>query len=321
MPPASPDLLLVRHLNQAWPRRAAVCAMQDADPAPFDASRPDYPRRLVPFYEHHGFQRLEEPVRSSILTWGWMGYNARTIVAEDQVVNPALHHIGHERLDASAWDFQEALHETLVDEHYHTLMHLRAMQRTRVNRRLVHELRLPPSVTYRRLQSLQAALREPWEQSLAAVAFAVVAEISVNAFLDVLADDEEIQASHRAVAQRHNRDEYAHSKVIAEISKVLYAGLPRHQQAFFIKILPQALRAYLAQDFSMWDAILTQLRVEGASAMIQDVMHQSPDSQLTRDYSGLHRFADELGILTLIDFDFSLSATAATPQRHSEATA
>lgn len=317
---ASPDLLLVRHLNQAWPRRAAVCAMADAEPEAFDPQRPDYPGRLVPFFDHPAFQRLDDPVRGSILTWGWMGYNARTIVAEDQVVNPALHHIGRERLEASAWDFQEALHETLVDEHYHTLMHLRAMQRTRINRRLTQELRLPPSVTFRRLQSLQAALREPWEQSLAAVAFAVVAEISVNAFLDVLADDEQIQPSHRAVAQRHNRDEYAHSKVVAEISKVLYAGLPRHQQAFFVKVLPQALRAYLAQDFSMWDAILTQLRVEGGAAMLRDVMHQSPDSQLTRDYSGLRRFADELGILELIDFDFSLSGTA-RPERPSEVTA
>lgn len=320
MTSASPDLLLVRHLNQAWPRRAAVCAMNDAEPEPFDPCRPDYPSRLVPFFDHPAFQRLDEPVRGAILTWGWMGYNARTILAEDQVVNPALHHIGSERLEASAWDFHEALHETLVDEHYHTLMHLRAMQRTRVTRRLTQELRLPPSVTYRRFQSLQAALREPWEQSLAAVAFAVVAEISVNAFLDVLADDEEIQPAHRAVAQRHNRDEYAHSKVVAEISKVLYAGLPRHQQAFFVKVLPQALRAYLAQDFSMWDAILTQLRIEGGPAMLRDVMHQSPDSQLTRDYTGLRRFAEELGILGQIDFDFSLSRTEA-PAPHSEATA
>lgn len=284
-------------------------------------ARPDYPARLVPFFEHPDFQRLEDPVRSAVLTWGWMGYNARTILAEDQVVNPALQHIGSERLDASAWDFQEALRETLVDEHYHTLMHLRAMQRTRIHRRLSQDLRLPPSVTCRRLQTLQAGLREPWEQSLAAVAFAVVAEISVNAFLDVLADDEDIQPAHRAVAQRHNRDEYAHSKVIAEISKVLYAGLPRHQQAFFIQVLPQALRAYLAQDFSMWEAILTQLRVKGAIRMLRDVMHPCPDSQLTRDYSGLRRFAEELGILPLLDFDFSLTAAASRPLRGTEARA
>jgi hypothetical protein len=297
---------LIEQLSNAWPRRATVCNMTTlVVEGEFDPDRPDYPVALVPFYSHDAIQRLDDPLKQAILTWGWIGYNRRTVAAEDLVVNPALNYLASEILQGDDWVFTESIRQTLIDEHYHTLMHLNAIQQTRAQRRIDIDMNLPMSVTWRELEALKATLVEPWQRQLAAVVFAAVAEISVNAFLDLLADDETIQPRNSSLARLHNRDEYAHSKTLAEISKVVFDRLNPRQQAFFIETLPVALRAFLAQDFSMWEAILHQLGVPDGGKIIRECRQPGRESALSRDYSGLYRLADELGILGRLDFEFA----------------
>ncbi|PMS35453.1 para-aminobenzoate N-oxygenase AurF [Trinickia symbiotica] len=305
---------LIAQLNQGWPRRATVCDIERFRASgQFDAEKPDYPVALVPFYTHEAIERLDAPLKQAILTWGWIGYNRRTVAAEDHVVNPALNYLASEILAGDAWVFTESIRQTLVDEHYHTLMHLNAIQRTRRERKIELDMDLPMSVTYRELERLKRQLVEPWEKQLAGVVFATVAEISVNAFLDILADDETIQPLNRSVAQMHNRDEYAHSKTLGEISKVIFHRLTAKQKTFFVATLPVALRAFVAQDFSMWEAILRQLGVPNATEIVLDARQPGAQSALTRDYSGLYRLADELGILGELEFDFSDSTANKKP--------
>jgi hypothetical protein len=311
---AQVDHQLIVRLNQAWTKRATVCSpdsgvVEDV----FDPARPDYPEQMVPFFHHPAFQALSEELKSSVVTWGWIGYNLRTVTAEEHVVNPALSVIANQYLGKDDWHFREAMQQTLIDEHYHTLMHLRAIERTKLERALDQDLDLPPSVTYLRLQALKETLTEQWQKDLAAITFAVVAEISVNAYLDLLADDQSIQPQNRRVAQLHNRDEYAHSKVLAEVAKVMYAHMAPVQREFFARNLSVALSAFIAQDYSMWEAILTQLGVEEAAQIIADTRESNRNATIMRDYSGLHKLAQDLGISELIDFDFrpTLKATAA----------
>ncbi|MBD9439453.1 diiron oxygenase [Pseudomonas sp. PDM04] len=302
---AKVDHQLVVRLNQAWTRRATVCSPDKALVSEaFDPARPDYPECMVPFFHHPKFQALSEELKSSVLTWGWIGYNLRTVTAEEHVVNPALSVIANQYLGKDDWHFREAMQQTLIDEHYHTLMHLRAIERTREDRALDQNLDLPPSVTYRRLVALRETLAEQWQRDLASITFAVVAEISVNAYLDLLADDQTIQPQNRRVAELHNRDEYAHSKVLAEVAKVMYANLQPSQQAFFTQTLSVALSAFVAQDYSMWEAILTQLGVDAAQQIIADTQERNKNATIMRDYSGLQRLAEDLGISDAIDFDF-----------------
>jgi hypothetical protein len=192
-------------------------------------------------------------------------------------------------------------------------MHLRAIERTRAERNIETMLDLPPSVTYLRLAALREELSEPWQRDLAAITFAVVAEISVNAYLDLLADDQTIQPQNRRVAELHNRDEYAHSKVLAEVAKVMYVNMQKPQREFFARTLSQALSAFVAQDYSMWEAILTQLGVAEAAQIIDDTRESNRNATIMRDYSGLHRLAEDLGISAQIDFDFrpTLKSSAA----------
>jgi hypothetical protein len=311
---ATVDHQLVVRLNQAWSKRATVCSPDRANVVEaFDPTRADYPERLVPFFHHPGFQALSDQLKSAVLTWGWIGYNLRTVTAEEHVVNPALSVIANQYLGADDWHFREAMQQTLIDEHYHTLMHLRAIERTRAERNIETMLDLPPSVTYLRLAALREELSEPWQRDLAAITFAVVAEISVNAYLDLLADDQTIQPQNRRVAELHNRDEYAHSKVLAEVAKVMYINMQPAQREFFARTLSQALSAFVAQDYSMWEAILTQLGVAEAAQIIDDTRESNRNATIMRDYSGLHRLAEDLGISAQIDFDFrpTLKSSAA----------
>ncbi|MEX3775642.1 diiron oxygenase [Pseudomonas sp. MYb118] len=302
---AKVDHQLVVRLNQAWTKRATVCSPDKAQVnETFDPARPDYPECMVPFFHHPKFQALDAELKSSVVTWGWIGYNLRTVTAEEHVVNPALSVIANQYLGKDHWHFREAMQQTLIDEHYHTLMHLRAIERTREDRALDQDLDLPPSVTYLRLIALQETLAQQWQRDLAAITFAVVAEISVNAYLDLLADDQTIQPQNRRVAELHNRDEYAHSKVLAEVAKVMYAGMSPERRAFFTQTLSVALSAFVAQDYSMWEAILTQLGVEDAAVIIADTRESNRNATIMRDYSGLHRLAEDLGISEQIDFDF-----------------
>lgn len=310
---AKVDHQLVIRLNQAWAKRATVCAPDKAGISEvFDPARADYPQSMVPFFHHPKFQALSDELKSAVLTWGWIGYNLRTVTAEEHVVNPALSVIANQYLGKDNWHYREAMQQMLIDEHYHTLLHLRAIERTKAQRGLKQELDLPPSVTYLRLAALREKLAEPWQRDLAAITFAVIAEISVNAYLDLLADDQSIQPQNRRVAELHNRDEYAHSKVLAEVAKVMYGNMLATQREFFTRTLSIALSAFVAQDYSMWEAILTQLGVENAALIIADTRESSKNATIMRDYSGLHRLAQDLGIIDDIDFDFcpTLKTTA-----------
>ncbi|WP_349733642.1 diiron oxygenase [Pseudomonas jessenii] len=302
---AQVDHQLIVRLNQAWTKRATVCSPDRGQVEEvFDPARPDYPECMVPFFHHPKFQALSDELKSSVVTWGWIGYNLRTVTAEEHVVNPALSVIANQYLGKDDWHFREAMQQTLIDEHYHTLMHLRAIERTKLDRALDQDLDLPPSVTFLRLKAQREALPEQWQRDLAAITFAVVAEISVNAYLDLLADDQTIQPQNRRVAELHNRDEYAHSKVLAEVAKVMYANMQPTQREFFARNLSVALSAFIAQDYSMWEAILTQLGVEEAALIIADTRESNRNATIMRDYSGLHKLAHDLGISDQIDFDF-----------------
>ena len=60
----------------------------------------------------------------------------------------------------------------------------------------------------------------------------------------------------------------------------------------------------VAQDYSMWEAILTQLGAEDAALIIADTRESNRNATIMRDYSGLQRLAEDLGITGQIDFDF-----------------
>jgi 4-aminobenzoate N-oxygenase len=298
----------VERLGAGWSKRATVRLRENpCDVAgDFDPALPDYPIEMVPFRDHPRFLAASETQRQAVLTWAWIVYNERTITAEDRVANPAFALLMQDYFPgADTFAFKNTIQQSLVDEHYHTLMHRNAVHRTRLHRGLTARIRFPHSITYRRLLEAQAGAAEQWERDLLTLTFAIVSEISINAYLDLLADAADIQPLHSMIAGLHGRDEHAHEFLLGEVAKAVYARMNAAQRRCFLGALPVALEAFVSHDFSAWARILEHAGIDGAAEIIADCERDTSRRSLTRDYTGLQKLARELDVVEQLDFDFT----------------
>ena len=304
------DHALIRKLVANWPRRTTIRSDKFPFPetaaADYEAERPDYPIRLVPFRDHPLFLDVSPAQRLRVLTLAWLSYNERTILAEEHMANPAFTMIMHGKF-AGAEDIvvRQSVQHALIDEHFHTLIHMTAMEETCRLRALPADWHSPDSVTRRSMLADHARATEDWERQIVILAYAVVAEISVNAYLDLLSADDTIQPMHKLITYLHNRDEFAHGQLIVEVIKLLFIRMNARQQAYFCKMFPRALTAYASHDFSAWRSILRYVGVARGDEIVDDCEHDASSQLLVRDFSGLERVATELAILDRIDFRFS----------------
>lgn len=298
---------IVTRLANAWVNRATVRSNKffELEKEDFDLTRPDYPSRMVPFWNHPKFVTVDDQTKQNVLSWGWIVYNERTIAAEERVANPAFVLLQEGRFPVETdYDLRRQIQQSLIDEHFHSLMHMTAIEKTRQFRGIEDRIKFPNSITYRRLQEAQANAKERWERDLLVLIFAVVSEISVNAYLELMAKDDTIQPMHTVITQLHNRDEYAHASLLVEIGKSVYSSLDATQQAMFIRALPKALFAFMEQDYSAWEIILNYLRVPHTREILEDCKAIKGNSQLSRDYSGLKKLVRHLNIETEVGFAF-----------------
>lgn len=304
------DLLLLEKMAQTWPKRAAVRADLYKYTAEYtDPQRPDYPVELIPFAQHPRYLATSPETRRRIETWAWLVYNERCVQSEDQLANPAFALIMNEGF-AGTLDIavQKSIQQCLVDEHFHTLIHLTALHETRQWRKLDERLNCPPTLMYRRMEEVRAGLTDPWERACLSLVYGTVAEVSIKAFLDLIAESDKIQPVHAMIALVHQRDEAAHGQVLVPVTKILWRRLNEKQRRFYLSLLPAALEAFTVHDFSSWRAILDHEKVAGAAEIIGDMEAQAlAKRKLIRDVSGLKKLATELGFLDQIDFDFDPS--------------
>lgn len=312
-PTDAAESAVVARLAGNWARRATVKRDEPDIDALFDAGRPDYPERIVPFRDHPTWQQLPDPVRSRLLSWGWIAYNRHTVLAEQRVANPAFALVMEGEFPGlGGQDMEIALAQAMVDEQYHTLMHINASAVTRRHRgAAMPDNVLPESHTARTHQRLRDQASERWQRSLTTLAFATVSEISINAMLDLLADDAEIQVVNSATAKLHNRDEYCHASISDEMAKLVHQVLPPDRQRFFVDMLVAGLEAFVATDYTTWERILEIEDVPGREQMLADTKADSGRSRLVRDYSGLHSLMSDMGVLDEVDFDWRLAVVRA----------
>ena len=301
------DRSTLQRLADSWPRRATIRSDLDRIEAPaiHDPGVPDYPVALLPFATHPDFLAASEEARSRVLTLAWLTYNERVIVAEEEVANPAFALIMHGAFPgASGMDIRRTVQQAHVDETWHTYMHMMAMQRTRDLRGVQEEPQRPAAVTYQRLVEAWAEATEPWERNLLTLVWATVAEVSVNAYLTLLSRDTTIQPLHSLVPQLHARDESAHSSMMVEVVKALYQHMNRDQKEAFCRALPRALLAFAEHDFGAWGAILAHCGIRHPERIVDDVRAASEFRLLVRDFSGVRRVVQSLGIEDRVAFDF-----------------
>ncbi|MEU0167330.1 diiron oxygenase [Streptomyces iakyrus] len=297
---------VITRLAGNWHRRATVKRKEPELEDLFEIGRPDYPERLVPFAGHSVWEGLDPALRSRMLSWAWLAYNKHTVLAEQRVVNPAFAYVIEGEFPSLGGPaLEQSLAQAMVDEQYHTLMHLNASTITRQKRRIdIPDTVLPAPHIVQRLAELRDACSESWERKLTTLAFATVSETSISAYLHLLSDDKEIQVINSTTVQLHNRDEICHSSITGELAKTVYEFLSKDQKRFFVETMMTGLEAFVANDYGTWRQILALHDVAGAEKMISEVQYDAERRNLVRDFSGLRRLLSDMDLLGQVDWDW-----------------
>ncbi|MFJ8310935.1 MULTISPECIES: diiron oxygenase [unclassified Streptomyces] len=300
------DNPVIHRLAANWKRRATVKRDDPGLLDMFDPALPDYPEEIVPFADHPTYRALAPARRDAVLTWAMIALNRNTEYSETHVVNPAFGLVLRGEFPGLWGEALEiSLMQAMVDEQYHILMHRMASDMTRARRGdqfRGKELPLPyVSVTHRQLSD---AATERWQRSLLTLAFATTTELSIGAYLELVANAEGVQPMNVALSRLHRHDEVCHGSISGELLKVLYPQLTGEQQRFLLDSLCRALEAYSANDYRAWGTIMRLVGVAGGAEMLRDCK-AAGRTALLRDYSGLHRVLQELDVLDRIAFDWS----------------
>ncbi len=298
----------LRRLAAAWPRRATIRTDLAAvtDPVAYDPQLLDYPVHLLPFAQHPRFLAATPEQQLRVNTLAWIAYNERVIAAEEFVANPTFEMLAHGVFPGvDRYEVKEVVQQSHVDEVWHTYMHMTAVQRTRQARSLTAEPLYGQPVTNRVLYALAADCPEKWQRDLLYLLWTAVGEISINGFLDLLASAEGVQPMHTLIARLHARDEAAHGPVLFELMREIFPKFNREQREFAIRMLPDAITAFGAEDYELWPLLLDFAGIPQAREIIEDTRRLPGNELMMNDFSTVHRLVRELEIEHLVDFDFA----------------
>ncbi|QHE71699.1 AurF N-oxygenase family protein [Rhodococcus sp. WAY2] len=298
---------VVARLARNWGQRATVKKPEPDLDALFDLDKRDYPDELLPFADHDSFRHAPEDQQNRLRAWGWIAFNKNVMDIEQYVVNPGFDLVAHDALDTGIGDtFAVAVHEAMVDEQYHTLMHLNASAVTRRRRGwAMPNNALPDVLTLRRQRAATADAADPRKRAITTFAFMTVAEISISSYLDLISENEAIQPVNRATVRLHNRDEYCHASIADEIAGVVYDTLGPDDRRHLLDGLVDAMTAFSSNDYSTWRTIVEVIDLHDGQAMIDDAEHDTGRSALVQDFGGIHKLCKHLGVAGEMSFDWA----------------
>lgn len=287
------DLLV--QLTRRWGRRVAVKKNELDLDGHFDVTRPDFPEHLVPVLNLPGAERLDRDARERILSAAWIAYNAKTAAIEDEIILPACRLMLLDRIPVRRDDVAvEALHQTIIDEHYHILMCHNAVGVTR-RRRDLGDVRFAPDVwsVVRGRAAARSGL-SGIDRDIVDIAFSLAAETTISGFLSALSTAADIQPMNRITTDLHRRDESGHAVVFRELCGSLYRSLDDGQQRMFREALVHGLAAFRSADLDPWVTVAAQ----GGFAVGVDQLREWAASRPVppRDTGPLQLLLDDLGI-------------------------
>lgn len=291
--------LLAKMANN-WHQRAQVKQKVDKLRKPelsFDENRDDFRVDLLPFKNHPHFQQAPIEIKKKILSCGWLAYNEKTIEIESQIITPACNYIiGLQVPGVDDGISQQIASDTLVDEAYHVQLVVNACRVTRKQRNL-EDLRLPSFALTTNMYREQSYYSEPWQKMLIQLATAIVSEIFISDYLNLLAKDQEIQPLNRIVVATHRRDEMAHGSIFKFLTKCIYRELNQEQKEFFINVLPKPVRWFANTELNVWKSMLQQIGFSQVESVINDCAASNEVDLMSIDYTDLISLAEEVGIL------------------------
>ncbi|MFC7449867.1 AurF N-oxygenase family protein [Rhodococcus daqingensis] len=289
---------VIRGLVRSWPRRATVRRAEPDLDELFDASKADFSEELLPFREHDLYRCLPETKKARLRAWGWIAYNKNVMDIEQFVVNPGFQLLSRDAFGAGLGDrHRAAALQSMVDEEYHTLMHLNASALTRRSRGWsLREDALPVAQTVRRHHSAVSRHTDPRAAALTTLAFTTVAETSISAYLGLMTEDEAVQPVNRATVALHRRDELCHSSIAGDLVTLVYDTLDADERDTLLEGLREGVDAFTGNDMTTWRAILELEQVTGAGTIIADVTADGDQKPLVQDCSAIRRLCEHLGV-------------------------
>lgn len=297
---------VVSRLAGNWGRRASVKRSEPELDDLFDPAKADIPEELIPFRDHDRYRGLDDEKKNRLRAWGWIAYNKNVIDIEQYVVNPGFSVLSQDAFGTGLGDpLMVATMQAMVDEQYHSLMHLNASILTREKRGLPPlEKHLPYSLTVRRHHAVTGVADDPRERALTSLAFTTVAETSISEYLGLITENEALQPVNRATVALHRRDEVCHASISGELLKMVYEKLSADDRRILLNGLAEGVAAFTGNDFSTWSAILGFEGVAGAEEMIHDVQSDRGRQRLGLDCSAIRRLCDEIGISNDIEYEW-----------------
>jgi alpha-N-dichloroacetyl-p-aminophenylserinol N-oxygenase len=292
-------------LAESWSNRVAV-KVGHLDPSQYyDPDIPDYPPELVPFRADPRYLQLDEATRRKLLAAAWVAYNEKTIDVELSVVSPACVSLlrgDFEGLDGIA--LKRIITQTQVDEQYHTLMCLDACLLTR-KMHGIERLRIPQSLVVAELKRAMARQTSPRDAQIVQIGFATVAEVTINSYLGMLSNAENIQPFNRETTALHRRDELSHNKIFRTFAVHLYPRLDDRDRGVFREAIATGLDAFVQVDLGAWREILQFLDVPDAADIVEGFERSNASRRMVRDFSGLRDLLRDIGVAEAeIAFDF-----------------
>jgi hypothetical protein len=295
---------LARSLAESWNTRVAV-RRERLDLSKYcDPAIPDFPIAMVPFWDHPAFREVDEPTRRRLLGAAWIAYNEKTIEVETDIVNPACTSLLRDELPgASQLAVKEVVAQTQVDEQFHILMCLEVCASAR-RRHGLERFVVPKSLLARRVQAaLEAA--PPRSVPLVRMAYAIVAETSINAFLRAISSDTTIQPLNRMNTELHRRDEGSHSALFCALGPAVFSRLGDGDKRQFTAYVERALADFTAPDPSAWTAVFAHLELPCTLALLPILGSLRPKVPMSRDYRALLALLDEIGMRDRLQFRFA----------------
>jgi alpha-N-dichloroacetyl-p-aminophenylserinol N-oxygenase len=247
---------LLAKLTARWGERVAVKQDELDLDGHFDPRLPDFPDHLVPILHLPGENTLDSEARQQILSAAWIAYNQKTSAIENEIILPAVRLMLDDSIPVRKDDIAvAALHQTIIDEHYHILMCQNAAGVTRRRRNLAGlSFNSRGWSTVRGLHHYRTNLTGT-ERDLVEIAYALAAETTINLLFTDLATDFNIQPMNRITVDMHRRDESGHAVVFRELAGPLYRALAVGERELFKAALLQGLVDFQAPDFAPWAAV------------------------------------------------------------------
>ncbi len=287
---------VIERIGASWDTRVAVRQDRLDLTQYYDPAIPDFPASMVPFWNEPEFAALDQPTRLRFLAAAWVAYNEKAIYLEDEIVQPACSLLLKNRLPGVAEPrVKQVLAQVQVDEQFHILMCLDICNSARERHGLSAYV-VPEPLLGVRLRHKLAATPDAREAAILRLAFASVAEMSINAYLDQVASDMSIQPVNRVNTDMHRRDESAHSMAFRQIVASCFKALDAGGQELFRHHIRAALDDFTTPDHGSWDSILAFLRIPGREALLARLEAATRDKRLSRDYTVLSSLFAEIGL-------------------------